>query len=78
MLAEKQVALIRTEDGTYIEKIPVLKESHEPLDVKCICYACKRHSESYIAHLISCFELNAKILLSIHNLQMYIDYYQTL
>lgn len=51
-----------------------MKKDLDPLDKKCSCYACQRHSESYIAHLISCFELNAKVLLSIHNLQIYIDF----
>lgn len=43
----------------------------------CKCYTCLKHSESYVAHLTACYELNAKILLSIHNLQMYVDYLNT-
>lgn len=74
MLAEQQKALIRNLDDSYSEHDPVLKKDMEPLDKRCGCYTCKRHSESYIAHLISCFEMNAKVLLSIHNLQNYIDF----
>jgi queuine tRNA-ribosyltransferase len=73
-LAENQIALIKTEKGKYIEKKPERTAELEPLDANCKCYACERHSESYIAHLIECYEMNAKVLLSIHNIQNYIDY----
>ena len=66
--------LIKNEDGTYSEKAPQLTTNLSPIDARCKCYTCLNHSESYIAHLINCFELNAKVLLSIHNLQVYLDF----
>ena len=69
-LAEEQKALVKTEMG-WEERTPVLSRELKPLDPQCKCYTCTRHNESYIAHLIACFELNAKILLSIHNVAQY-------
>ncbi len=67
-LAEKQEALVYDEKFEKFEvKTPKRTTKLEPLCPDCQCYACKVHSESYIAHLIECFEMNAKVLLTIHN-----------
>ena len=42
--------------------------------MECECKACKNHAESYIAHLIDCYEMTAKVLLSIHNTHVYSDW----
>ncbi len=44
------------------------RHDHTPLDVRCPCPACRRHSRAYLHHLIKAEEMLAKILLSLHNI----------
>ncbi|MBI4227989.1 MAG: tRNA guanosine(34) transglycosylase Tgt, partial [Candidatus Omnitrophica bacterium] len=44
-----------------------------PLDMACGCFACRRHSRSYLHHLVKARELLGLRLLSLHNLWFYAD-----
>ncbi len=47
--------------------------SQEPLDAACACATCTLHTRGYLHHLAKCGEPLAPRLLSIHNLQHYMD-----
>lgn len=42
--------------------------SHDPIDSKCDCSVCKRHTRGYIRHLFQVNEPTAARLVSIHNI----------
>jgi len=48
-------------------------DSTEPLDENCPCLACRRYTLGYLHHLFRVDEMLGPILLSIHNLQHYLD-----
>jgi len=50
-----------------------LKLSDAPLDPACGCPTCARHSRGYLHHLMKCKEPLGPRLLSVHNLQHYLD-----
>jgi queuine tRNA-ribosyltransferase len=50
-----------------------LKLSDAPLDPSCGCPTCARHSRGYLHHLMKCKEPLGPRLLSVHNLQHYLD-----
>ena len=50
-----------------------LKLSDAPLDPACACPTCRRHSRGYLHHLMKCKEPLGPRLLSVHNLQHYLD-----
>src|SRR5512138_450129 len=50
-----------------------LKHSDAPLDPACGCATCTRHSRGYLHHLMKCKEPLGPRLLSVHNLQHYLD-----
>ncbi len=45
----------------------------KPLDERCRCTVCKRHSRSYLRHLYMSGELLASVLLTHHNLAFFLD-----
>jgi queuine tRNA-ribosyltransferase len=45
----------------------------KPLDERCGCAVCKRHSRSYLRHLYMSGELLASVLLTHHNLAFFLD-----
>jgi queuine tRNA-ribosyltransferase len=47
--------------------------SDEPLDTACGCPTCRRHTRGYLYHLLKCKEPLGPRLLSVHNLQHYLD-----
>ena len=49
------------------------KLSDAPLDPACGCPTCQRHGRGYLHHLMKCKEPLGPRLLSIHNLQHYLD-----
>lgn len=49
------------------------REDKNPLDEKCLCYACKNHSRAYLHHLAKSNEILASMLLSEHNIFYYQD-----
>jgi len=42
-----------------------------PIDLSCLCYACKNFSRSYLKHLFDSNEILGQILATIHNLSFY-------
>ena len=49
------------------------QKSSEPIDSNCRCLACRRYTRAYINHLFKVDEMLGPILLSIHNLQYYLQ-----
>ena len=45
----------------------------KPLDEKCSCYACQKHSRAYLHHLTKANEMLGAMLLSEHNIFYYQD-----
>lgn len=52
--------------------------SFEPLLKGCSCYTCQNHTKAYIHHLVSVKELLAPILLTLHNLEHYFQFFTAL
>ena len=50
------------------------RHDHTPLDARCPCPACSRHTRAYLHHLIKSEEMLGKILLSLHNLTQLIRF----
>ncbi|XP_063933605.1 queuine tRNA-ribosyltransferase accessory subunit 2-like isoform X4 [Zophobas morio] len=46
-----------------------------PLCPGCSCMACTDYSRSYVHHLLSTHEMLAKVLLTLHNLQLYENFF---
>ena len=44
----------------------------------CTCPACKSINRAYIHHLIDCKEMNATILLTLHNLHVYDNFFKAI
>nr|CAG4640977.1 EOG090X08JG [Eulimnadia texana] len=49
-----------------------------PLLEHCSCYACRKFSRSYIHHLLVTGELLGPILLQMHNLHHYLDFFRNI
>ena len=47
--------------------------SDKPLDPHCGCYTCKGFSRAFLRHLLLAREMNAAILISLHNLAFYLN-----
>ena len=45
----------------------------KPVDENCACYTCRNYSRAYLRHLDKAGEINANVLLTIHNLYFYQD-----
>ncbi|XP_050538429.1 queuine tRNA-ribosyltransferase accessory subunit 2 [Daktulosphaira vitifoliae] len=50
-------------------------ESLIPIKDTCICLACKKHTRSYIHHLLQSKEMLGSLLLTIHNLHYYYQFF---
>ncbi len=48
-------------------------EDDRPLDPRCGCYTCRRHSRAYLRHLYMAGEMSAAALNTLHNLSFYLD-----
>jgi queuine tRNA-ribosyltransferase len=48
-------------------------EDDQPLDPRCGCYTCARHSRAYLRHLYMAGEPSALTLNTLHNLTFYLD-----
>jgi queuine tRNA-ribosyltransferase len=56
-----------TLDGRINLKTSKYREDFSPLDPECGCYTCKNYTKAYIYHLFKVREINAAILMSMHN-----------
>ena len=63
---------LMTSNGRINIKNQKYKEDFTPLDPNCDCYTCKNYTKAYLRHLYVCDEVNAKRLLSYHNLRFLI------
>ncbi len=63
---------LMTSNGRINIKNKKYKEDFTPLDPNCDCYTCKNYTKAYLRHLYVCEEVNAKRLLSYHNLRFLI------
>lgn len=63
---------LMTSNGRINIKNQKYKEAFTPLDPNCDCYTCKNYTKAYLRHLYVCDEVNAKRLLSYHNLRFLI------
>ena len=43
-------------------------EDFTPLDPDCDCYTCRNYTRAYLRHLVNCQEIEAAMLLSLHNI----------
>ena len=68
-LGQRGVAF--TSHGKLQLRRSVHKFSHEPLDARCACPACKQFTRAYIHHLVKCDEFLGGHLLGVHNLAFY-------
>lgn len=77
VLAEKGVAIVLPTSGDAEEgSASVLLDFNDnafaldirPVSACCTCYTCARHNRAYLHHMLTVQEMNADILLSIHNL----------
>ena len=44
-----------------------------PIDDRCGCFVCRRHSRAYLRHLFNANEITGGVLASYHNLHYYLD-----
>ncbi|MFH0938100.1 MAG: tRNA guanosine(34) transglycosylase Tgt [Planctomycetota bacterium] len=60
---------------TSIGKVRIKNARHttdsQPLDERCNCYTCRHFSRAFLRHLLLAHEMNAAILISLHNLAFY-------
>jgi queuine tRNA-ribosyltransferase len=56
-----------TFDGRINLKTSKYRQDFSPLDPECQCYTCKNYTKAYIHHLFKAREINAAILMSLHN-----------
>ena len=52
------------------------KEDFSPISSVCRCHACRRHTRAYINHLLSTDELLGPVLLVMHNLHHYANFFE--
>ena len=63
-----------TRGGEVTIKHQRFREDLGPLDAKCACPVCRRHSRAYLRHLFVAGDFSAPMLLSIHNVFFYLDW----
>jgi queuine tRNA-ribosyltransferase len=54
-------------DGRINIKGAKYREDFSPIDPGCSCYTCKNYTRAYIHHLFRAKEINAAMLMSLHN-----------
>jgi queuine tRNA-ribosyltransferase len=54
------------------------RDDPRPLDERCACPACRKHSRAYLHHLINAKEMLGAMLLTWHNLHYYQDLMRTM
>jgi len=62
-----------TSHGTIALKNARFAEDPRPIQEGCTCYACRNFSRAYLRHLIKAEEILGLRLISLHNLQFYLD-----
>ena len=62
-----------TSEGRVNIKNARYAEDDRPLDPRCGCYTCRRHSRAYLRHVYMAGEMTAAALNTLHNLTFYLD-----
>lgn len=62
-----------TSEGRINIKNARFAEDEGPLDPRCGCYTCRRHSRAYLRHVYIAGEMAAAALNTLHNLTFYLD-----
>jgi len=62
-----------TPEGTLNLKNAGFAEDPGPIQEDCPCYACRNFTRSYLRHLVKAEEILGMRLISLHNLQFYLD-----
>jgi queuine tRNA-ribosyltransferase len=65
--------LLFTSEGKVSIKQARYAQDPGPLDPNCSCRVCFRYSRAYLRHLYASNEVLAQVLLTIHNLSVYLD-----
>lgn len=65
--------LLFTSEGRVSIKQARYAQDAGPIDPNCACRVCQRYSRAYLRHLYASNEVLAQVLLSIHNLSLYLD-----
>ena len=65
-LARNGTAL--TSHGKVVVRNATYERDWGKLDDECDCYTCKNYTRAYLRHLVKCKEIEAAMLLSIHNI----------
>ena len=47
------------------------KNSKEAIVKNCLCYTCKNYNRAYLYHMLEVKEMNANILIAIHNMEQF-------
>jgi queuine tRNA-ribosyltransferase len=56
-----------TQGGRINIKGSKYREDFTPLESECSCYTCKNYTRAYIHHLFRAKDINASMLMSLHN-----------
>ena len=62
-----------TRHGILVIKNAQYAEDRRPPDPDCGCYTCRHFSRAYLRHLFTAGEMTGKTLLTVHNLNFYLD-----
>jgi queuine tRNA-ribosyltransferase len=60
-----------TWNGKLLLRRGVYKDSAEPIDANCSCYACQNYSRAYLHHLIKTVEPLGRQMVGLHNIHFY-------
>lgn len=54
------------------------REDFQPLLKNCGCLTCQHHTRAYIHHLLKCQELLGRVLIMIHNLHHFLEFFKSI
>ena len=63
-----------TSDGVVRIKNACYQRDPRPIDEACDCTTCRRHSRAFLHHLFRAGELTGKVLATVHNVRLYLDF----
>ena len=62
-----------TSQGKVVIKQTRYQEDEGPLDAACRCYTCRTFSRAYLRHLFQAGEILFSTLVTLHNIQYFLD-----
>jgi queuine tRNA-ribosyltransferase len=63
-----------TRDGALRIKNACYRDDPAPIDARCDCATCRRHSRAFLHHLFRTGEVTGKVLATVHNVRVYLDF----